>query len=474
MKKNFLQKLSQRPPVTGLFFSVFLIFAAIMIWSTIERKNSFIENQHYIGKRAAINAREAVENAIFSRKRYVGLFVEDNIELIRYLIDDPDNEELFEVIKQKLSRYIPDLFTINITNNQAELLIDDFDGFTGPVCLSDVLDYANTGYHKSKVHPNHILYHYDILHRFNKSAKEYIFFVSFGLGEIQNALKYSSPEGHKLMLVRENPEPLIEITDTGGRDTIENRLDFRMTESELSRVLSRTEVDDSDWLVLDMIDHIQIKAFTDKLIFQNIIVFTIFTFLLIIVRYFIVSNILKQSQKIHDLNDSLKKLLVKDGLTGLYNKGYLEAQLHKEWSRALRDKKKITVMLIDIDHFKLYNDNYGHIQGDKCLQQVSSVLRETFQRENDFAARFGGEEFCVVLNDSSAECPEKLVEIFHKHLKESDIKHEFSATASYITCCIGVATIVPDHSSSPEKLLQQADECLYKAKNTGRNKTVFC
>lgn len=474
MKKTFLRNIRESPPITGLFFSVFLIFAAIIIWSAIERKNSFIENQQYIGKRAAINAREAVENAILSRKRYVRLFVEDNIELIRYLIDDPENEELFQVIKQKLSRYIPDLFTINITNNHAELLIDDFEGFTGQVCLNDVLDFANTGYQKSKVHPNHILYHYDILHRFNKSDTDYIFFVSFGLNEIQSALKYSSPEGHRLMLVREIPEPLIEITDTGGRDTIENRLDFRLTSSELDRVLSRTPVDDSDWLVLDMIDHTQIKAFTDKLIFQNIIVFTIFTILLSVVRYFIVSNILRQSQKIHELNDSLKELLLIDGLTGLYNKGYLETQLHKEWSRALRDKKKITVMLIDIDHFKLYNDNYGHIQGDKCLQQVSAVLRDTFQRENDFAARFGGEEFCVVLNDSSTDCPEKLVERFHNHLKESDIKHEFSDTASYITCSVGVSTIVPEHVFSPEMLLQKADECLYKAKNTGRNKTVFC
>jgi len=473
MNSKLLRKFLQTPPVTGLFLSVFLIFAAIMIWSTVERKNSFIENQHYFGKRAAINAREAVENAIISRKRFVSLFVEDNIELIRYLIDEPDNEELFQVIKEKLSRYIPDLFTINITNNQAELLIDDFEGFTGQVCLNDVLDYANTGYQKSKVHPNHILYHYDILHRFNKSDTDYIFFVSFGLNEIQSALKYSSPEGHQLMLVREIPEPLIEITDSGGRDTIKNRLDFRLTDSELDRVLSRTPVDDSDWLVLDMIDHAQIKEFTDKLILQNIIVFTIFTLLLFVVRYFIVSNILRQSQKIHDLNDSLKKLLLIDTLTGLYNKGYLETQLNKEWSRALRDKKKITVMLIDIDHFKLYNDNYGHIQGDKCLQQVSAVLRETFQRENDFAARFGGEEFCVVLNDSSAGSPEKLVEMFHQHLAESNIKHDFSGTAPYITCSVGVATIIPDHSSSPEALLKKADECLYKAKNTGRNRTVF-
>lgn len=471
--RRLINNYKKTPPVTSLFSAVLIIFAVIMLWSTIERKNDFINNQQYFGYKASINAREVVINALGTRKRFIQLFVDDNIELIRYLVDEPENEALFQIITQKLSRYIPDLFTINITNDKAELLIDDFDGFTGNVCLLDVLDYANTGHHSVRVHPNHILYHYDVVQRFEKGEKEFIFFASFGLDKIRSALKYASPEGHQLMLIRETPGLLIEITESGGRDTIKNRSDFRLTGQEQKQILSTTKIDGTHWFIVDMIDADVVSAYNNKLIIQNVIIFLLFTCLIIIVRYFIVSNFLKQSLKINDLNENLKELLVLDSLTGLYNKRYLEKQLFKEWSRALRDKQLVTVLLVDIDHFKLYNDNYGHIQGDKCLQQVSQVLRDVFQRENDFVARFGGEEFCVVLNDTSAESPEKLIESVHQALTKQNIEHKYSPTADYITISIGVASLLPDHSLIPENLLDLADKALYEAKKFGRNKTVY-
>lgn len=475
MIKNLLARYSITPPVTGLFITVFIIFAAIMFWSTLERQQSFMTSQIYFGEKAALNAHDAVKNALGNRRHFVKLFVEDNIEAIRALVKDPGNEELSQIIKKQLSRYIPDLFTINITNDQAELLISDFEGFTGNMCINDVHVFAESGQHLSRVHPNHILYHYDILERFDAGKKEYIFFASFGLNDISDALKHSSPTGHQLLLARDTEiAPLIEVTETGGRDTIKERTDFRLTENEASRVLSRTKIDGTHWSVLDVINHEQTDSYNRKLIKQNIIVVFIFTILLVVVWYFIVSKILTQNRKIHGLNDELKELLVIDGLTGLYNKGYLENQLHKEWFRALRDKKRITVMLIDIDHFKLYNDNYGHLQGDKCLQQVAAVIMETFQRENDFAARFGGEEFCVVLNDESAQSPEELISKAHDNLMEKNIPHKCSPTAGYVTFSIGVASLVPNHNVTPEWLMDRADKALYQAKHNGRNNTFFC
>lgn len=470
--KKIFAHYSVTPPVSGLFFTVFIIFAAIMFWSTVERQQSFMTNQIYLGEKAALNARDAVEGALKSRERFVRLFVEDNIELIRTLVADPDNEKLFQIINEQLSRYIPGLFTINITTNNAELLISDFEGFTGAMCLNDVRVFAESGLHLTRVHPNHVLYHYDILERFDIHEKEFIFFASFGLGEIQNALKLAAPKGHQLLLTRVSSESsLIEITETGGRDTIQGRIDFRLTVDEQSRILSRTMIEGTHWALLDVIDREQIVSFNKNIIIQNVIVFVIFTLLLVVVRFFIVSKILRQSHKIHELNDELKELLLIDGLTSLYNKSYLKSQLAKEWSRALRDKKKISIILIDIDHFKLYNDNYGHMQGDMCLQEVSSVLKETFQRENDFVARFGGEEFCVVLNDQSADDPESLISRAHEHLKERDILHEFSPTANYVTVSIGVASYVPDNEATPEWLMECADRALYRAKHNGRNNT---
>jgi len=131
-------------------------------------------------------------------------------------------------------------------------------------------------------------------------------------------------------------------------------------------------------------------------------------------------------------------------------------------------------LLIDIDYFKRYNDNYGHLQGDKCLQEVAGVLLETFQRENDFAARFGGEEFCVVLNDESANEPEVLAAKAHVNLEEKHIKHAYSLNADFVTYSIGVASVVPASDMKPAWLLNRADKALYQAKHNGRNNTYIC
>lgn len=476
MFKGVLAKYSEKPPVTGLFFIVFMIFAMIMIWSTVERQRSFMTNQLYFGEKAAANASDAVQAALSNRKRFVQLFVEDKIEIINVLVADPENEQLFNYIKQGLLRYIPDLFTINLTNDQGQLLVSDFEGFTGGMCLNDIELFSESGRHSPRVHPNHVLYHYDVLERFEFKEKEYVFFASFGLNEIAKALKHASPKGHKLILARDiDSDYLIEVSELGSRDKIKDRVDFRMTDEELSRVLSKTKIENTQWTVLDVIEESQVELFNVGLIKQNIIVFFIFTLLLIIVRYFIVAKILRQSRRIQNLNQDLQELVLIDGLTGLYNKSYLNTQLEKEWSRALRDKKKITVMLIDIDHFKLYNDNYGHVEGDKCLQEVALVIMETFQRENDFVSRFGGEEFCVVLNDQSADAPApaELASKVHTLLKERNIAHEFSPTAPHVTISIGIASVVPNIEVISEWVVNKADGALYKAKHEGRNTTCY-
>lgn len=471
--KALLKKYKESPPVSAFFVVVFLIFAAIMLLSTHERQSSFHNDQVYFGKKAAANARDVVLSSLSNRKRFIALFVEDNKKLIQRLADNPDNDQIFELIKKQLSRYVPDLFTINITNHKAELLIDDFEGFTGALCQNDILEFVGTGSQLIRVHPNHIIYHYDVLEEFKKENKEFIFFASFNLNELQSALKHASLEGHKLLLVRDVPDMLIEITEKGGRDAIKNRLDFRLTEDEESAVLSVTKVDGTHWSVIDMLDERLVEEFNSKLVFQNIIVFLVFTLLLVVVRYFIVSNILKKNQEILDLNASLQNLLLIDGLTGLYNKAHLESHLNKEWFRTLRDKHLLTVLLIDIDYFKRYNDNYGHLEGDKCLHQVAEVLQASFKRENDFVARFGGEEFCVVLNDKSAASPEELIESMHLRFKDKSIEHNFSVTAPYITVSVGVASVVPSHEDSPNKLLDRADKALYRAKELGRNRTEY-
>lgn len=167
-------------------------------------------------------------------------------------------------------------------------------------------------------------------------------------------------------------------------------------------------------------------------------------------------------QQIKDVSDT-------DGLTGLANRRKLEEHLEKEWRRMLRSSSPLTLMMVDIDCFKNYNDLYGHLAGDDCLKKVANLLKESCRRPGDLAARFGGEEFTLVFPDTDPERASYLAERARKALESLQIRHEDSEAGEYVTVSIGVVSRVPDAKSSPTDLISEADNNLYKAKKAGRN-----
>ncbi len=169
---------------------------------------------------------------------------------------------------------------------------------------------------------------------------------------------------------------------------------------------------------------------------------------------------------------TLRLLSTTDELTGLANRRAFDAFLEQEWRRAIRAKSILSVLMIDVDFFKRYNDAYGHLKGDAALKSVADVLKTIARRPGDIAARFGGEEFVVVLSASeqhaifSAERLRNAVEVL-------DIPHPGSAIADHLTISIGVASLIPRMDLSPVDLIKQADEALYHAKKEGRNMAVL-
>ncbi len=166
----------------------------------------------------------------------------------------------------------------------------------------------------------------------------------------------------------------------------------------------------------------------------------------------------------------LRRLSTIDGLTGLANRRALDEFLDNEWKRALRDKRRLSLMMIDIDFFKKYNDTYGHLQGDACLQQVAGLLKGLARRPGDMAARFGGEEFVVVLENADTEYAVSVAERMRRNVEALRVVHAKSEISDYVTASIGVATILPQQNMSPADLIRDADEALYKAKHEGRNR----
>ncbi|HLN48235.1 MAG TPA: diguanylate cyclase, partial [Steroidobacteraceae bacterium] len=168
----------------------------------------------------------------------------------------------------------------------------------------------------------------------------------------------------------------------------------------------------------------------------------------------------------------LREMVARDGLTGIQNRRMFDQYIHREWHQAIREGKRIAVLLIDIDCFKDYNDRYGHQAGDECLRAVALTLSRSARRPLDFVARYGGEEFAVVLDDASREYVAEVLTRIQRSVAELNIPHEASRVASRLTVSIGAAFILPGSSRTPEGLIQLADEALYSAKEQGRNRVV--
>lgn len=168
-------------------------------------------------------------------------------------------------------------------------------------------------------------------------------------------------------------------------------------------------------------------------------------------------------------NEKLIHLADIDGLTQIYNRRSLDRFLIAEWNRHYRNQQPLSLLFIDIDYFKQYNDTYGHEAGDSCLIQIAQILHRNAKRSSDIAARFGGEEFAIILPETSQTEALEIAQKIVSCLTELAIDHSGSSVSEYVTMSIGVSTLIPHKPDSSESLLLSADKALYEAKHCGRN-----
>jgi len=180
----------------------------------------------------------------------------------------------------------------------------------------------------------------------------------------------------------------------------------------------------------------------------------------------------ERTNELEQLNVKLENLSLTDGLTGIRNRRYLNKVLSSEFSRAHREKEPLGILMIDIDHFKHFNDEYGHLIGDDCLRQVASTIKQQTHRDNDVVARYGGEEFCLLLPNTDKEGCLHIAEQVRQSVE--NIYFIVDDNSVRITISVGVASLIPIAESKYEQLLEMADSALYSAKDSGRNQVMFC
>lgn len=180
----------------------------------------------------------------------------------------------------------------------------------------------------------------------------------------------------------------------------------------------------------------------------------------------------KSQRELMDTNLQLQRLTNIDGLTGLSSRRYFNEYISTQWQTALRGQYPVSMLMIDIDHFKQYNDHYGHLAGDEVLRKVSDALRKTCKRATDVVARFGGEEFVIALPFTGQEELTKLAESFPAIIEALHLPHAASPVSPWVTISVGGASAIPQRQKF-STLIEAADKALYGAKRGGRNRAVI-
>lgn len=175
-------------------------------------------------------------------------------------------------------------------------------------------------------------------------------------------------------------------------------------------------------------------------------------------------------EKLILLQKELEALSFKDGLTGIANRRRFDACLDLEWAGARRTEQSLSLILLDIDFFKQYNDLYGHIEGDKCLTRVAQALAQAIARPKDVVARFGGEEFVILLPDTDEGGVQEVAERCQRLIAELEIPHEKLGESQWVTFSMGVGTVIPSPGMEPAGFIHAVDKLLYAAKQKGRNR----
>ncbi len=175
-------------------------------------------------------------------------------------------------------------------------------------------------------------------------------------------------------------------------------------------------------------------------------------------------------RKVAERTEELRRMSMKDGLTGIANRRSFDERLGGEWRRAMRSGKPLSLMMIDSDHFKLFNDHYGHVSGDHCIRSAAQTLERTVNRTTDLVARYGGEEFAVILPDTDSESAHWLAKACLQAIADLAIPHAQSSAGELVSISNGVCTMTVETELGSEMLVTRADQALYQAKHAGRNR----
>jgi len=332
--------------------------ACLLIWIGLDRIRDFEFYHNAIAKESTLSASSLVEGFIAERNRQVTLFGRNNDQLIKEFILAPSAEASYLKLQKQILSYFPNYFAFNVVDKSGELVRDDFDGFIGELCVSDLLDFRKRGRHLARIHPNDIAYHFDALAPLASELDQAVLLISFHANVMGKLLKNSETAEHQLMLIYQGASNLIEVTANGSRINWE-RDDYRLSKDEKSRILYEHPVAGTVWTVVDFHSPELFSKFIKTVISESLIIMAIFIFitLMMFIQINREEKLRKQAERYkddflsvvsHELRTPITSI---KGSLGLINNGVtgnLSPEAEQLFSIAKNNSERLALLIDDL------------------------------------------------------------------------------------------------------------------------------
>ncbi|MFV1984094.1 MAG: GGDEF domain-containing protein [Thiohalomonadales bacterium] len=457
-----------------------LLVVILMITSGYFRIKDFHKYQKNIAERAVTVTSNGITQLLIERVRQVKLLISDQVDYIRLYSGNPKSLFIRDKLTDQIENYFPNYVGFVIESQKNKLVVEGLNENIGKTCI----DKANETLTKKLdivMHAGPKDFHYDIVSKWGNKKSGGLFIMSFKVDDIVNLLKFAQPLMHELIISSEYQNEVY-MTAEGSQDILQRNIN-KLIPDEIERIMVSLPIIKTNWLLLDIRTDSLLGDHNKKVVIQTILVIALFCVLLFTALRIIFIEEKKRSvieKKLRDSKDNLmmanielKKVAVTDAVTGISSRRSFDERIQQEISRARRNEEPLAVIMADIDHFKLYNDTFGHTKGDEALYQVAQAIKSVLKRPTDFVARYGGEEFVILLVNTQENGAKIIAEDIRNTVLNLKIPHS-SGTEEFVTLSLGISVDDSYSEVTPKLLVEQADKALYHAKDKGRNQvSVF-
>lgn len=442
----------------GLPAGVMLVLGIVGILVQAQlRLGDMAGQQVAAGQRAAALASQDIARAVDAQRHLLRLFIQEHRPTLEAVIAAPDAPQAQAALERQVTAYFPDAFAHTLTDEGGVVLLDDFAGLVGEACQENIRLFTRTDQQHLVLHVNPVKPHYDVMTRLDR----HVFFVSFEPDALSRILLEHAPRGMRLVLARRD-SPHVDLSPPAPPGP-----SWRLSAAEMASRLASEAVPDTDWRV-DVLPHPGIAAPGNREILEESALAALALLLFVLGFQWLLNRERTRRALAETRAEEMATLGFVDPLTGLANRRALDEDLAREWLNMERSNEPLSLLMIDLDHFKAFNDTYGHLAGDHCLRTVAQAMRATLRRPRDRIARFGGEEFSILLPNTPCLAAKLLAEALHESVREAFAMENESG----VTVSIGVSCAHAGQLKSANELLDLADQALYGAKGAGRDTTV--